>query len=193
MPFPLRLLAAVLLLASCDRSPVDSEPDETSFTFSYRLGTAAWQSFSARGQQPPGTSLSARGPWVFTGGVPPYSTLVVNALQQTGSGWLNLWTYVPNTAAIDSVFLGDADAMTCPGGPSPCTSAVLRIETAAGTATELCVTVNGKMVITRRTADWVSGRFSGTGVCRAGGAQRPFELRDGEFDIALPPPAAGPG
>lgn len=192
---PIRLLAAVLLLASCVENPTHTLPDETSLVFSYRLGTGEWQNFAADGQQAPGTSFSERGPWVFTGSSgPPHSTLVVSAYQQGENGaWINFLTYVPNVATIDSIFLGDATAGTCPGANSPCTHALFRVENATGNPLETCVVVNGEIDITRRTAQWVSGEFSGTGTCRVAGTQRPFEVRGGTFDIALPPPGSPAG
>lgn len=193
MRIPLCLLAAVLLLASCE-NPAGSAPTETSFTFDYRMGTDAWQSFSARGQQQPLTPLNARGHWVFTGGAPP--TLYVQPLQPTSSGgWASLLVYVPHTASIDSIHLGTVVAgSSCTGQRNPCTQAIFRVESAAGSVVETCIIVNGMMHITRRTSQWVSGELSGVGTCAAAaGGTRVFVLEDGEFDVALPAPQAAPG
>jgi hypothetical protein len=174
---------------------VEPEPSTTSFSFSYRLGNEASRSFSVRGQQPVGMQFSTIGAWVFTGsGGVPHTTLIVRPYQQTSTGWLSLITYVPNRAGIDSVFLGDPAAGTCPGPRSPCTQAVFRAESSAGAVLETCPIVDGKLVITRRTAEWISGEIQGTGTCTpfGGGATRAFVLQNGTFDIALPPPGAPP-
>jgi hypothetical protein len=196
MRIPIRLLAALLLVAGCTENPVEPEPSTTSFSFSYRLGNEASRSFSVQGQQAAGTSFATPGPWVFTGsGGAPHTVLIVRPYQQTANGWLSFITYVPNQAGIDSVFLGDPAAGTCPGTRSPCTIAIFRVESSAGAVLETCPIIDGKMVITRRTAEWVSGEIQGTGTCTpaGGGATRPFVLQNGSFDIALPPPGAPPG
>ena len=189
------LLAAALFVAACDQNPVDSQPTETSFAFGYRLGENAWQGFAADGQQPEGTSFSTPGEWVFTGsGSPNYATLLVSAYQLSGGEWQSLVMYVPNRSGVDSLSIGDLASNTCPTQDgSLCTQAFLRRESAAGALLEVCNVSNGTLVITRRNTDWISGRFSGTGTCRAGTVTRAFAMRDGTFDIALPPPAAGPG
>jgi hypothetical protein len=198
MRLSLRLLAAVLLLASCKESPVDPVPTETSFTFEYRLGTEAWQSFAAEGQQPSGTSFSARGAWVFTGSSgPPHGTLIVQPHQQVSGNWVTFLVYVPNIAGIDSVAVGQVGQGACAAAVSkPCTQAFLRVESATtGALLEWCNILDGEMVVTRIPDQWVSGRLSGTGTCTAttGGATRAFAVQNAEFDVALPPPAAGPG
>ena len=194
MRIPLRFLA-LLLLAACSENPVDSLPNETSFTAQYRQGSGGWQSFAAQGQQPAGTSFSTPGPWVFTGSSgAPHVVLVVSAHQQAGGGWTSITPYVPNRTGTDSVGLGTAEAMTCPGSDGlPCTFLSLTTRSESGALTESCVVENGKMYITRRTSQWVSGRFSGTGTCRAGNVERAFQVQDGAFDLALPPPAGAPG
>ncbi len=199
MRFSFAALAAVLLLAACGDSPadppvVDKLPTETSYTFSYRFGEGAWQSFAARGQQPPGTQLIARGPWVFTAGTEPYYGLYTVPYQAAGSGWMGLIINMPLQARSDSILVGSNAAMTCPGPSSrPCVEAVMYIESAPTVVLETCRIVNGELLFTRRTPQWVSGRLHGTGTCTAAnGAQRAFAIKDGMFDIALPPPAHGP-
>lgn len=120
--------------------------------------------------------------------------LVVSAHQRAGGGWTGITTYVPNRPDTDSVALGTAEAMTCPGSDRlPCTTPYLTTRSESGALTESCVVENGKMYITRRTSQRVSGRFSGTGTCRAGNVKRAFPVQDGAFHLALPPPAGAPG
>lgn len=194
--FPMRnllcLLAALALVAGCEKNPTEPLPGETSFTFEYRLGADAWQTFSVTGQQPDGTPLGTRGNWVFTAGTVP--TVITYPQQPSGSGgWITFLAYLPTVATIDSVFLGSEAAMTCPGPNSPCMQTWFRIENAAGATLEQCVIADGMMHITRRTAQWLSGDFSGTGTCSGGGATRAFQVRNGEFDVGLPAPESAPG
>lgn len=131
---------------------------------------------------------------MFTGGAPP--TIFVQPLQPTSNdGWVRLQVNVPHAASIDSIYLGNVVAgSTCTGQRNPCTQAIFRVESAAGSVVETCVIVDGIMHITRRTPQWVSGELYGVGACAAtGGGTRAFVLRNGEFDVALPAPQAAPG
>lgn len=195
MRFPLRLLAAALLLAACNENPVDPVPTESSFTLEYRRGTEAWQSFSAEGQQPPSTPFDQEGHWVYTASAgAPHSTVIVRASQPAaGGGWTSFLIYVPNVVHIDSTSLGNVDLGGCTNPDLPCIQNYFTTRAASGVVTEICAISNGKMYITRKMGQWVSARFSGTGTCTAGGTQRPFEVRGAEFDVELPPPAAAPG
>lgn len=191
------VLAAALLLAGCKESLTNPDPSRTSMEFSYRLGTGAWQPFAADGQQPASTPFAQRGEWVYTGSATPqHSTLLVFAHQRTGSEWHSLQVYVPNVAGWEDGVIGDAQAMTCPDPQGRrCTQAAFYITDGAESLKEICILTSGSFQVTRRTDEWVSGRLSGAGNCRVpgGAATRPVEIRDGAFDLALPPPAAAPG
>jgi hypothetical protein len=187
MHMPHRLLAAVALLAACD-SPADPEPRETSFTFEYRIGAADWRSFSARGQQPPGTSFGSPGPWVHTasGG----AHVVLRPWQQDADAWASLHVIVTPQVG-DTIFIGDPNVAPCPDG-RPCTAAAFSVRSSGGSVLESCTMLAGAIVLTQVSDAWISGGIFGSGRC-SGGAEGAFELRNGRFDIALPAPASPAG
>ena len=189
----LPLLTLLLpLLASCERSPTGATPEETTLAFELRLGDdGAWEPFSARGQQPAGTSFVTPGPWVYTG--QNGSNVVLFANHETDNGWRRFHVIVSLRPEFESVGLGDAGAGTCPGPEGrPCTFVSVWFESSAGIG-EVCRVHEGLLVRTRNRPDRVSGQFSGTGICTRDGTTRSFAIRAGAFDVALPPPAPAPG